>query len=367
MTTTVRAAVLYGFGEAVRIENVELRSPGPDEVLVKIAASGVCHSDLSVQRGKLPFPPPLVLGHEAAGILEEVGKNVVGLAPGDHVVLAWVANCGRCHYCISGEMHLCDAVMQATATEGEAIFSCNGTAISRLAGIGSFAERTVVRASAAVKIPPQVPLDRACLVGCGVMTGVGAAINTAAVKPGQTVAVLGCGGVGLNVVQGAALCGASRIIAVDLSTAKLEQARRFGATDTIDASSTKDVPAAIRTLTGNLGVDHAFEVVGTPALVTQAFHSTKRGGKTVVVGVMGIDEQFSLPGTFLVLEGKTIVGSLYGSANVQRDMPRLIDLYVRGRLKLDELVSRRIRLDEVEDALVAVDRGEVTRSVIVFD
>jgi S-(hydroxymethyl)glutathione dehydrogenase/alcohol dehydrogenase len=308
-----------------------------------------------------------VLGHEAAGVIEEVGRDVTDLAVGDHVVLAWVANCGRCHYCTSGEMHLCDVVMQATASPEEAIFSHNGTAISRLAGIGSFAERTVVRSRAAVKIPHDVPLDRACLVGCGVMTGAGAAINTAGVKPGQTAAVFGCGGVGLNTIQGAALCGASRIIAVDIAAAKLEKARRFGATDTVDASSTRDVPGAIRALTGGLGVDHAFEAVGTPALVTQAFHATKRGGKTIVVGVMGIDEQLSVPGTFLVLEGKSIVGSLYGSANVQRDMPRLIDLYSRGRLELDELVSRRIRLDQVEEALTAIDRGEVTRSVIVFD
>jgi S-(hydroxymethyl)glutathione dehydrogenase/alcohol dehydrogenase len=361
----VRAAVLYNFGEALKVDTVKLRAPGPDEVVVKLAASGVCHSDLSVQQAKLPFPPPAVLGHEGAGIVEEVGKDVRHLKPGDHVVLSWVENCGRCHYCIAGHAHLCDAMMQSMMSGGELVFEKDGTQIARMAGVGSFAERTVVRGSAAIKIPEEVPLDRACLVGCGVMTGVGAAINTARVKPGDTVAVYGCGGVGLNVIQGAALCGASRIIGVDLAHAKLELAKTFGATDVVSAKD-GGAPDQIRALTGGLGVDFAFEVIGIPAVITEAYMSLKRGGKVIVVGVPPIGQMVEIPGQMISLEEKSIVGSLYGSANMKRDMPRLIELYQRGKLKLDELVSKRIKLDAVNDAFADMEKGAVARSVIVY-
>lgn len=223
-----------------------------------------------------------------------------------------------------------------------------------------------MRATAAIKIPEHVPLDKACLVGCGVMTGVGAAVNTARVSPGQTVAVFGCGGVGLNVIQGAALCGASRIIAVDLLPGKLELALRFGATDLVNAKEAADVPDAIRSLTEGRGVDYAFEVVGAPNLIVQAFLSLKRGGKVVVVGVPGMGEEVAVPAFMLPLEEKGLIGSLYGSANMRRDMPRLLELYLQNKLKLDELISRRIRLDEINSAFGAMERGEVARSVIVY-
>jgi Zn-dependent alcohol dehydrogenase len=245
------------------------------------------------------------------------------------------------------------------------VFVKNGTQISRMAGVGSFAERTVVRATAAIKIPDEVPLDRACLVGCGVMTGVGAAINTAKVQPGQTVAVFGCGGVGLNVIQGSALCGASRIIAVDLSKSKLELAKQFGATDVVDASG-GDAADRVRELTGGLGVDYAFEVIGVPAVIVQAFLALKRGGKAIVVGVPPFGSEVPIPGFPIPLDEKSVIGSLYGSANMRRDMPKLIDLYMRGRLKIDELVSRRIKLDDVNEAFAAMEKGEVARSVIVY-
>jgi len=223
----------------------------------------------------------------------------------------------------------------------------------------------VVRATACIKIPEDVPLDRACLVGCGVMTGVGAAINTAQMRPGETAAVFGCGGVGLNVIQGAALCGASRIIAVDLVDSKLKMAREFGATDLVNGKQT-DAVDQIKSLTGGLGVDYAFEVIGVPAVIVQAFNSLKRGGKAVVVGVPRMGEEVSVQAWSLPLEEKSIVGSLYGSANMHRDMPRLLELYSQKRLKIDELISRRIKLEDVNEAFEAMEKGEVARSVIVY-
>ncbi len=361
----VRAAILYGYNELLKVESVKLKAPRDDEVVVKVAASGVCHTDLSVIEGKLPFPPPVVLGHEGAGIIEEVGRGVTDLKPGDHVILSWVQSCGKCHYCIAGRGHLCEAGIQSTMMGEEAVYEKDGIDISRFVGVGSFAERTIVRATAAIKIPDDAPLDKACLVGCGVMTGVGAAVNTAKVRPGETVAVFGCGGVGLNVIQGAVLCGASRIIAVDLLDPKLQQAKVFGATDTINGKGV-DTPAAIKQLTGGLGVDYAFEVIGAAALIVDAFNSVKRGGKAVVVGVPAFGEEVSIPGMAVALEEKSLIGSLYGSANLRLDMPRMIELYMQKKLKIDELISRTISIDEVNGAFDAMRTGEVARSVIKF-
>jgi len=361
-----KAAVLYNFNEPLRVEEVKLKPLRDDEVVVKLAASGVCHTDLSVQQGKLPMPPPVVLGHEGAGVVEEVGRDVKHLKPGDHVILAWVERCGQCHYCASGVGHLCDANIRSAMEGREAVFEKDGVDIARMAGVASFAERTIVRGTAAIKIREDVPLEKVCLVGCSVMTGVGAAVNTARVAPGQTVAVFGCGGVGLNVIQGAALCGAAQIIAVDVMPRKLEMAKQFGATHVVDASRVTDVPDAIRSLTGGLGVDFAFEVIGAPEPMLQAFLSVKRGGKAVVVGVPAFGLEVSFPAATIALEEKSILGSLYGSANLRRDVPRLIDLYMSGRLKIDELISQTIRLEEVNQAFAAMERGEVARSVIVY-
>jgi len=361
----VKAAVMYGFNEPLKIESVKLKAPRADEVVVKVVASGVCHSDLSVVQMKIPFPPPVVLGHEGAGIVEEVGRDVTDLEPGDHVVLSWVENCGKCHYCTAGHSHLCDANIRSMMSGGESVFESNGMDIARMAGVGSFADHTIVRATAAIKIDASVPLDRACLVGCGVMTGVGAAINTVRIEPGQTVAVFGCGGVGLNVIQGAALAGAGRIIGVDMAPGKLTLARTFGATDVVDAKA-GDAVAQIKELTGGIGVDFAFEVIGNTAVIAQAFEAVKRGGKAVVVGVPGMGQDVTVPGLAFPLEEKSIIGSLYGSANMKRDMPRLIELYQRGRLKIDELISKRIKLEDVNAAFAAMEKGEVARSVIVF-
>lgn len=361
----VKGAVMWSFNEPLKVESLKLKAPREDEVVVKVAASGVCHSDLSVVKMVLPVPPPVVLGHEGAGVVEETGKAVKDLRPGDHVVLSWVENCGHCHYCIAGRDHLCDTGIRSAMAGQEAVFEKDGIDIARMAGVASFAEWTVVRATAAIKIPDDVPLDKACLVGCGVMTGVGAAVNTARIRPGETVAVFGCGGVGLNVIQGAALCGASRIVAVDVVPQKLRLAEQFGATDVVNGKDGDPVDA-IRELTAGLGVDVAFEVIGSPAVIAQAFQAVKRGGKAVVVGVPRMGEEVSISGFSLPLEEKSLIGSLYGSANMRRDMPKLIELYMQKKLKIDELISRRIKLEQVNEAFDAMEKGEVARSVIVY-
>ncbi len=362
-----KAAVLYNCNEPLKIESVTLKPPREDEVVVKVAASGVCHSDLSVMKGNIPgVVPPTVLGHEGAGVVEEIGKSVTGLKPGDRIVMSWVPSCGKCHFCIAGKPHLCELFLLLMADDRERVFHKDGIAISRFASVGSFAERTVVRADAAIKIPSDAPLDRVCLIGCGVMTGVGAAINTAKVRPGQTVAVFGCGGVGLNVIQGAELCGAGTIIAVDQIRHKLEMARVFGATDVVNAKEVDPVEA-IRSLTGGLGVDYAFEAIGIPAVISQSFMSVKRGGTAVVIGIPAAAQEVSLPAAMIALEEKAIVGSLYGSANLRQDIPNLIGLYMQKRLKLDELISRRIKLEDINAAFDAMEKGEVARSVVVYD
>ncbi len=364
-----RAAVMYDFNLPLAVESVRLRAPGPEQIVVRVIASGICHTDLSVWRGRLPYPPPAVLGHEGAGIVEEVGSAVTQLRAGDHVILSSIPRCGRCAYCRAGHAHLCEAGLESAMAGTQVAFEKDGADIGHFCGLGSFATHTLCDASAAIKIDDDIPLQRACLIGCGVITGVGAALNTARVQPGETVAVFGCGGVGVNVIQGAAIAGAARIIAVDVVAQKLEWAKTFGATDVIDASALDGDGAseAVRALTGGLGVDVAFEAIGVPDVIRQAFFSTRRGGKAVVVGVAPFGVEVALPACMLSLEERSLVGSLYGSALMTRDVPRLLSLYRRGKLKLDELVSRELRLDEVNAGLEALEGGNVLRSVIRFD
>lgn len=361
----MRAAVLYQWNEPFTVETVDLAPPQQGEVRVRLAASGVCHSDLSIQRGKLPLPPPRIIGHEGAGVVEEVGPGVTTLAKGDHVILCWMYPCGRCHDCGRGRPAHCAVALgrMFAGPDGGPRFTVKGQGIPHW--VGSFAEETVLPESACVKIRPDAPLDKACLVGCGVMTGVGAVLNTAKVEEGDTVAVFGAGGVGLNVIQGAGLAGAGRIIAVDLLDSKLKLAREFGATDTVNASSGAP-EQAIRDLTGGRGVDWAFEVIGLPAVIAQAYASLCRGGKVVVVGAPTIDAQVTIPAFPMSMEEKGIIGSLYGSPRFQYDMPRLIDLYMVGKLKLDQLVTRKYKLDDLNTALAAMEKGEVARSVIAY-
>lgn len=364
----MKAAVLYKLKTPLRVEDIDLDSPKAGEVRVKIVANGVCHSDYSMIHGVLRSPLPVVPGHEGAGIVEEVGPDVNMVAPGDHVVLSFAPYCGHCYYCAQGSPVLCvnmrTIMGKGTLLDGTCRLSRNGRPIHHAAGLSSYAQHAVVPELACVKIPDDVPLDKACLVGCGVMTGVGAAINTAAVRPGTSAVVIGCGGVGLNVIQGCALAGAAVIIAVDLMDNKLEYAQEFGATHTLNPSR-DELTKAVRRLTDGRGSDYAFEVIGFGRTIEQAYACTRQGGTTVVVGAPAREETVSIP-AFSLLNEKKLQGSVYGSARPHVDMPRLIQLYMQGKLKIDELITRTYPLDDVNAAMTALEKGEVARSVIVM-
>lgn len=366
-----RAAVLTTTGEPLVVrDDVELDLPHAGEVRVRMVASGVCHSDLSMQDMTLPIPLPAVLGHEGAGVIEEVGPDVDGLLVGDHVVISWVPRCGSCYFCRRGQPHLCqaaDAVLLAGGLlDGSPRFRLDGAPLHQMLGTGTFATETVVAASAAVKVPDDLDLSVACLLGCAVLTGVGAALNTATIAKGDTVAVMGCGGVGLNIVQGARIAGAREIVAVDVNPAKLELATRLGATSTVDAS-TIDASSAVRDLTGQRGADVVFEAIGRETTIHQAVEMSRRGGQVVLVGIPRLDVMLAIPVMLgLVMAERSIKGCWYGSADVHRDIPRLVDLYRQGRLRLDELVARRIPLDEVNEALNELTTTDGARTVITY-
>ena len=366
-----RAAVLTGIGTPLEIrDDVEVEAPRAGEVKVKVAASGVCHSDLSIQNGTLMSPLPVVLGHEGAGEIVEVGEGVTGLAVGDHVVLSWVAQCGECFYCRRGERQLCEKGSIGAITggmlDGTTRLSSRGGPLFQMAGTGTFSEYVVLPAIAAVKIDNDVDLRVAALIGCGVLTGVGAALNTSRIKEGDTVAVIGCGGVGLNVIQGARVAGAAEVIAVDTAPAKLDMAKTFGATGSVDASGGNAV-GRVMEATGQRGADVVFEVVGTGPTIEQAVTMTRRGGQTVLVGVPRMDVMLNVPAFIgIVVAEKTISGCWYGSSDVSRDVPRIVSLWREGRLRLEELISREISLEGIDDAFQAMGSGEVARSVIVY-
>jgi S-(hydroxymethyl)glutathione dehydrogenase/alcohol dehydrogenase len=358
----VKAAVMYGVGQPLVIEDVEIAEPQAGEVLVKTGASGVCHSDLHFMEGTWMFPPPVVLGHESAGIVEKVGEGVTNVKPGDRVVIAFVASCGNCDRCVTGRPNLCT---NTSAIGRPGRITKGGNNIFQFAGMGAFAEKQLVDAKACVHVPDGVPLEVACLVGCSVMTGVGAVTNTAKIPVGSTVAVVGAGGVGLNIIQGAKLAGASRIIAVDLLENKLAAAKEFGATDVVDGSQ-GDPVAQVSALTGG-GVDYAFEAIGLTKTAEQCFAMVKRGGTAVVVGMLPLASTLNLAqaGTAFLGE-KGIIGSYYGSTRQTYDMPWLMELYRQKRLKIDELITRRYELGQINEAYAALKNGEVNRSVITF-
>ena len=367
----ISAAVLNGVGQPFIVRSdVEVEAPRAGEIRIKVAACGVCRSDLSMQDGTTPVPMPVVLGHEASAVVQEVGAGVTDLAPGDHVVVSWVPQCGDCYFCRRGQPHLCqaaDAVLLAGGLlDGSPRLRLDGAPLFQMCGAGTYAEETVIAACAAVKIADDVPLDIAALLGCSVLSGVGAALNTATITPGDAVAVVGCGGVGLNVIQGARIAGAEVIVAVDVHQSKLDTARAFGATHTVDASRS-DPSNAVRDLTGQRGADVAFEVLGRQRTIEQTVEMTRRGGQAILVGIPPLDVMLTLPAFLgLVLQERTVKGCWYGSADIHRDVPRFLDLYRNGQLRLDELVSRRIGLDGINDAMAAMNAGEVARSVIVF-
>lgn len=364
----MKAAVLYEYGKPLSIDTVDLQEPQEKEVLVRIMASGVCHSDLHVQKGELPMALPIVLGHEGAGIVESVGKGVTSVKKGDHVVLSLVTPCGRCNYCVAGRPNLCDLTTQAIwaggLIGGAVRLSKGGTPIHHMSGVSSFAEYAVVREEAAIKIDPDIPLSTAALVGCGVMTGVGAAINTAQIEPGSTVIVTGCGGVGLNIIQGAALAGAGKILAVDVMDYKLELAKGFGATHIVNSKDADPVQMA-KDLSRGAGFDFALDASGNSKAILQGFQALKRHGTMVMVGIPPAGVDIPFPGISLIIEEKRVIGSNYGSARPSIDMPRILDLYRSKKLKLDELVSRTLRLDQVNEAFEVMEKGEVARSVLL--
>ena len=359
----MKAAVLYEVNTPLVVEDVELEDPKQGEVLVKVAAAGVCHSDLSFMEGRWKIAIPLVMGHEGAGIVEKVGEGVSSVQPGDHVIFSWVASCGVCRNCSRGKPYLCSNTPLSTMKDGTSRFKKGDVQLFHQTGISSFSEYTVVHETSIVKIREDMPLDKAALVSCGVLTGVSAVVNAAKVELGSSVAVFGCGGVGLNVIQGAKMVGATKIIAVDRLDSKLEMAKEFGATHVVNAT-TEDAVARIKEITGS-GADYAFEVVGMPEVVAQAFDSTDAAGTTVMVGMPPLRAPLTINTLGLFL-GKTLKGAYFGSAHFRTEMPALVDLYMEGRLKLDELITCTYPLAEINDAFEAMKRGEVARSIIKF-
>jgi S-(hydroxymethyl)glutathione dehydrogenase/alcohol dehydrogenase len=359
----MRAAVLLNTGDEKLeiVDDLEVLPPGPGEVTVKIEATGVCHSDLHAMNGSLPQPAPFVPGHEGAGIVSEVGEGVTGLAVGDHVIVAWSPPCGKCNNCVERKSpHLC--VMIQFAIAGTPKFSRNGEPVFGMAGTGTFAEYLTLPQEAAIKIDDDIPFEIASLIGCGVSTGVGAAINTAKVKPGSSVVVFGCGGVGISAIQGAHVAGAAIIVAVDLVPEKLETAKQFGATH---ACKPDDLAALQAELTGD-GFDYAFEAIGLPVTMRAAFDAVRRGGTACIIGVGAMDSEVSFNGFELFFSEKTFMGSYYGSVDVRSDFHKLLRLWKAGQLNLEGMITTKMKLDDINEAFDAMKRGEVIRQVITF-
>ncbi|MFP4512333.1 MAG: Zn-dependent alcohol dehydrogenase [Acidimicrobiales bacterium] len=361
----MRAAVLNSIPGSLQIEDIDIASPGPREVLIEVAAAGLCHSDLHFIEGKYPHMTPTVLGHESAGVVRAVGDQVTYVQPGDHVITCLSVYCGNCENCLTGHLSICSSKASTDRGSGDAPRLSRGDEpVHQFLRMSSFAEQMLVHEHGVVKVRDDMPLDRAALIGCGVTTGLGAVFNTAKVEPGTTVAVIGCGGIGLNAVQGARIAGASRIIAIDMLDEKLELATQFGATDVVNAGE-QDPVKAVQDLTGG-GVHYSFEAIGLKLAAEQAFNMLRGGGTATVIGMIPVGQNLELPGVSFLGERK-IQGSNMGSNRFRVDMPRYVDLYLDGRLKLDELVSARIVLDEVNDGFEAMKQGSIARSVITFD
>ena len=364
----MKAAILYRPKEPLAVEDIEIGEPRDGEVGIRIGAAGVCHSDYHFINGDLSINLPCVLGHEGAGVVETIGPGVSEVKPGDHVVMLFRPACGRCEYCARGRPALCATAGRFRETgrmlDGTSRFSKGGEEIRHFLGVSCFAERTVVPVQGVVKIPDAVPMEIAALIGCSVLTGVGAVLNTAQVVPGSSVLVIGAGGVGLNCIMGARLAGAHPIIAADLSDTKLEMALDFGATHTVNARE-RDLVAAVRELTGSEGVDFAFEAIGDPKAIRQAFESVRRGGEAVAVGIAPAGTEMTINAGELVYQEKTLKGSYYGTSRPHADVPRLLNLYLEGRLPLEKLLSRRYPLEQVNEAFEALLAGEVARTVLL--
>ena len=369
VTRTFKAAVMHAAGQPLSIKTIEATSPQPGEVLVRISAAALCHTDLEVIEGQLRYPTPIVLGHEAAGRIEAVGTGVDPARIGEPVVLSWNPHCGRCFYCDRGQPILCETYIangsRGTAFDGTTRLSLRGQPLQTLMYIAGFAEYAVVTAACAIALPPAMPLDRACLLGCGVLTGVGGATRVASLRYGDTAMVIGCGAVGLSAVQGARLAGATQVIAADLDDAKLAIALAMGATHTVNAG-TQDPVASVRAITGGRGADCVLEAAGSKAGFRISAEACRTGGEIVWLGKVGVNEDVAFRWGSLMGE-KRITRSSYGGAQAPRDFPLLSHAYLGGTLNLDGLITRRIRLEEINDGFDDLRAGRAIRSVIVFD
>ncbi|TFH25107.1 MAG: Zn-dependent alcohol dehydrogenase [Myxococcales bacterium] len=362
----MKAAIFVENEKPLVIEEVTLDAPAAGQVHVKWGACGVCHSDVSIWNGTLPLPPPVVLGHEGAGVVAAVGEGVKEFSVGDHVIGSFVPTCGECFYCRNGQAFVCEqslaiglSCMPFTRPDGSKTLGVVG-------GLAGFAEETIVSEAAIVKIPNDFPLDQAALIGCGVTTGVGAALFAAKVSEGSTAVVIGCGGVGLAAVQGCKIAKAQNIVAVDLNPQRRKDAEELGATHSVDPSEV-NVLEFLQGITEGRGADYVFEVVGHPDLQRQAYEWTRPGGVCCWVGIPKMDSETTVPGALVALQNKTIVGTMYGSANVKQDFAKLVEFAKKGDINLEKMVSRRIKLEEVNDAFRAMLEGEVIRSVIIYD
>ena len=365
----IQAAVFYEPNVPFKIETLDLEEPRANEVLVKVAAAGVCHSDWHLMTGATKHATPVVPGHEGAGVVEAVGEGVTTVKPGDYVALNWAPSCGSCFYCLHDRPSICSTFVEpiwaGTMMDGTTRLSKDGQPIYHFSATACFAEYAVVPDVCCVPISPEVPLTISALIGCAVTTGVGAVLNTAQVRPGSSVAVFGAGGVGLNIIMGAKLSGASRIIAIDRSEAKGEMAQEFGATDIVMAGpKTKDT---IRSLTEGRGTDYVFEAIGIPAVQEQCLDAVRPGGTVVLVGVSPMGSNTNLPGAIITRQEKTVTGTYYGTANPARDFPMLADLYLKGKLNLDRLISKTYSLDQINEAYADMLSGDIARGLIVFD
>jgi S-(hydroxymethyl)glutathione dehydrogenase/alcohol dehydrogenase len=360
----MKAALLYEAGKPLVIEDIQISKPQRNEVLIRTVASGLCHSDLHFVDGIYPFKSPAVLGHESAGIVEAVGSEVQYVEAGDHVITCLNVCCGKCHFCLGGHLSLCRGTGTRRGPEDEPRISKDGEPVTQFANLGGFAEQMLVHENAVVKIRKDMPLDRAAVIGCGVTTGAGAAIRTAAVETGSDVAVIGCGGVGLSAINGAALAGANRIVAVDRIDSKLDLAKKFGATHTVNATDGTAVEQ-VREITGG-GVDYAFEAIGLKQTAEDGWAMLRSRGVLTVIGMLPPGEKIEIPGLDLLTE-KRLQGSAMGSNQFRLDMPRFVDFYLSGRLHLDELISHRTPLEGVNDAVENLRGGAVARQVFTFD
>lgn len=368
----IQAAVLWETGKPLVIETVDLAPPKSKEVLVKIGATSICHSDLNAQMSP-DTPKPIVLGHEASGTVTEVGENVKFIKPGDKVTLNWVAYCGKCYYCLNDQEQLCDTAIstmqQGLLSDGTTRLSKDGNTVYHDSSLATFAEYVVVDEMSCVKLPDEMPLEQAALLGCGVATGFGAAVNAGEVTPGSTVAIFGSGGVGINAIQGARIAGASKIIALDMKQQNLDTAVEFGATHTFHIPTTPNMEEQVKALTGGVGIDVAIDTTGHTSATINAWNITRRGGTIIVVGVYN-EETLSIPASLFHRNEKTIKGSCYGSANPHKNIKLLAQLYLDGKLKLDELILNRINLNDVNTAFESFHDNtlkNVGRTMIQFD